>query len=1365
MSDSDSDDEYTWMDRLKPIQRHWVKENHRFVPTKASKFVSEKVRMHDRILIIGSAGSGKSAIAKNIAIKYAMKKKKISYINAMDDLQHQIPTKIGTNVDIFVVDDPIGQSQIDPLACQWWKAQKDQLDHFLRLGNLGKKVAPNMRILVTCKSDIIRNNMSLFKYYTVIDIDDDSLALTNDEKENILKSHVDISNLDEKDKEIIMGSNKAFPMLCQTLACNKTFQKNVKTFFQNPCDSITEDVLNLKDVAKEKYLALFLVTIGDNLIKKDDFLSDCALKKQDDSINNDDNDDDESGINITNEILQHMLKVFGLPETTTPQSIVYSLETLTGPYLKDINGAFQFQNSLLFQTCLLLYCRQVPEMFLKYCESAMFRKYCYEETDQHFSLKVYLEGSFIEHYVKRIASDIFDGTFLDVFLSPWTSDERMIKVMENMIDSKRAEEIMELALIPELSKEEIGLKVWRKKERKNLRGFSKLDLITYGKRISPIILSLLFNHDRIFSAMFEKLQSFTPSIIKLKNEPLLGAICANGKKELASKIFEYFGKDQLNYMWNEEDKIHSLHIAANFHHNEILQCILDENQNVNFTTVLNETPLFLAISSEIHDLFSLPTKLSTEKNEDGLLKTLKELIERGANINTYPDFTQPPLALACNKTDIRPFQLLLENGADLDEDSKYSALQFASKLGHTEIVKTLLEKGADIKVYPGRKYTPLYYAAREGHHDIVEILLSKGVNKELETLSYNSPFYLACKDGHEKVVKLFLKYTKEKMKTSYGVEVLPLLLGAIESCNKEIVNLLLENGANVNTKEKWTMENPLYVASGVGNRDIMKLLIEKKADVELAAKKGFTPLINACRNGCTQAVQCLLENGASINKPDDHSCTPLLHASMNGHLDTVKLLLGSKADMNLHSDGGNSPLYIASFWGQPEVVKELIRYGAVVDIENDDSQTPLSAAVFNGHLNVVEALVQNGAKVNQKVDGDDAPLLIAARQDLNDVISILLKNGADVNFKDCEKENALHHACQTGSNDVIETLLDSGIDINDLQIEGYSALYLALMTHNRRTALILLAHDPNVRIIADGKNLVSLACEAGFLDVVNKLVSKDAEVNPESDGRPLSPDPLSIAAENGELEIAKTLIQHNANVNGTNSDGETPLFYATKGSHCNIMKLLIDYKTKIDIQNKYGNTCLHLSVQNPSSDDVMLFLLKNGADVNVCNEDGVTALMVATEETQNIRDKRISALIEHGADVNAQDKFGKTALHRATENFHLNVINILLSNGADVNLTDKEGVCPLSFLPCQIKEEMYTRFKLDPVENVERKGFHKDGNVLEEDSDTTNQESSELDNNQEPSVVSEQKIVMVKFNPLGPALPRKRSPYKIPVRR
>ncbi|XP_061169144.1 ankyrin-1-like [Saccostrea echinata] len=1337
MSDSESEDEFSWMDKLEPTQKQWVNENRRFVPTKASKFISEKVRIHDRILIIGSAGSGKSAIAKNIAIKYAMEKKEISYINALDDIPERIPTKIGTDVDIFVVDDPVGQSQLDPLACQWWRAMKEQLDHFLRLGNTGRKLAPNIRILVTCRSDIVRNNMSLFKHYTVIDINEDSLALTNDEKEKILKSHVNISSLDKIDIEAILGSNEAFPMLCQTLACNKTFQENMKTFFQTPCDSISNEILQLKDVAREKYLALFLVTIGDNLIVEDDFLSDCALKKQvNDKI---DDEIDDRRIYITNESLLNMLKVFGLPETTTPRSIIDSLETLTGPYLKNLDGAFQFQNSLLFQTCIQLYCKQVPEMFVKYCESVIFRKYCYadyqqKETDQHFPPRLYFEGSFIEHYVKRVASDIFDGTFLDVFLSPWTSDERMIKVMENMIQAKRAEDIMELALIPELSKEETGLKVWRKKERSNMRGFSKLDLIIYGKRISPIILSLLFNHHRIFSSMFEKLRLFTPSSSILKNEPLLGAVCANGKRELAAKILEFYGKDQPNYMWNDEEKIHSLHIAANFNHNEVLQQILIENQNVNFTTVLNETPLYVAISSEIIDLFSSPTKLSTEiTNEDGLLKTLKELIERGANVNTHPTFTPSPLAYACYKTDIKPFQLLLENGADVNKDdcndSIFTGLLLASMLGHTEIVNTLLGKGADINLYTVRKQTALYYAAREGHRDIVEILLSKGVHKELETLSWNSPFYIACKNGHEKVVKLFLKYTEGKMKTSNGEESLPSLLAAIESCNKVIVSLLLENGANVNTKDRWSMDNPLYVAAGLGNLDIIKLLIERKADTEMTAKRGRTPLINACRNGCTQAAQCLLENGANVNKHDDQNCTPLLHASMNGHVDIVKLLLGNKADITLHSVRGNSPLYIASFWGHVEVVEELTRYDAVVDIQNEDSKTPLSAAVWNGNLNVVKILLQNGAKVNQHVDGDDAPLLIAARQDFNDIMDILLKNGADLNYKDCEMENALHHACHAGSNDVIKTLLDSGIDINELQIEGYSALHLALMAYNRKTSLILLAHNPDVSVIANGKSLVSLACQAGFLDVVNILLSKDAEVNPEYDGRPLSSDPLSITAEIGELEIAKTLIQHNAIVNARNFDGETPLFHATKEGHCDIMKLLIDNKAKINIQNKYGNTCLHVSVHSRSSDDLMLLLLEKGADVNVCNKDGITVLMVATEETQKTSDKRISALIDHGADVNAQDKFGRTALHRAAENSQLNVIDILLRNGADVNLCDKEGVCPLL------------------TSNMAVRDF------------------SELDVNREPPVCPERKLVMVKFNPLGPALPRKRSPYKIPVRR
>lgn len=72
----------------------------------------------------------------------------VSYTKALDEIEDNLPNKVGSDVDLFVIDDPIGKSSLDLLACRWWQTLKKRLDHFLRLGIKGRKLAyPSFRYL------------------------------------------------------------------------------------------------------------------------------------------------------------------------------------------------------------------------------------------------------------------------------------------------------------------------------------------------------------------------------------------------------------------------------------------------------------------------------------------------------------------------------------------------------------------------------------------------------------------------------------------------------------------------------------------------------------------------------------------------------------------------------------------------------------------------------------------------------------------------------------------------------------------------------------------------------------------------------------------------------------------------------------------------------------------------------------------------------------------------------------------------------------------------------------------------------------------------------------------------------------------
>lgn len=1392
MSDSEDGDDWDWVETLDPTKRQWSHDNEKFVRTRASKVIYDKVQTQDRVLITGSPGSGKSAIARFIGLRYSMDRKTVSYSTALDEIEHAPMKMIGTDTDIFVIDDPIGKSRTDPLACQWWERQNKEFDYYLRIGLNGRKIAPNIRVIVTCRSNLIDDQTSsLFQNYSVINLDEDSLALTMEEKKNILDSHIDTSGISENDLTAILGSNSAFPTLCHTVGINTTFRSNIKQFFRSPYELIRNEILRIKECEQASYIGLFLLVVGDNTLSEDEFLSDCTFKDDDDE--NDVQEEDETS--ILNESVIHLLNSFGLPRTTVAQDIFKSLDSLEGSFLTKIEGVYQFQNSLLFQTCLHYYCMNEPKLFLEYCTGFFYRNFATSEFNDnknkdsvypHF----YFTDSLIVDYTKRIANDIFEKTFLDVFLCPWTSDERIHRVIEKIIGDKNPEEILEMAIKAELAKEDIGLIPLAKKKRMQLRGFSKLDLVTLGEKLSPIVLALLFSHDKMFLAMFDKLQQNEMCCRNLKKQPLLPAVCANGNTELVNKILHFYGKEEPPYLWNTNEKIHAIHIAATFHHSDILTLISSQG-NVNLSTSFNEVPLYLALSMERSRILYLSSQSGKEKT---FIETVKCLIKMGAEVSkcSFPEQKPGLIALACSKNNTQVVRILLENGAQVHEETKYAlaGLHFASMRGNIDLVHLLLSKGVDVNVHgpPKQRLTALFYATKYGHYPVVDILLSKGAKEDLQVSGWNSPLFIACRQGHENIVKLLLNYSKDVLKDS---DIAPSLHAAIENGNDAIVELLLQNGAEANAKETLSKEYPLNMAATHGNVKIIKLLLDRRADVDIETKSGCTPLILASKHDHVLAAQCLLENKADVNKKDNYGKSSLFYACRYGHLDIVKLLLKHKADITVVSDSGEDVLYMASLWGHFDVANELLNfakyndstkrdiseqfsYGNDDDDDDDDEfpRSPLSAAVKNGHEKVVKLLIENDEDVNERVDNDDTPLIIAAREGFVDIMRYLLENGANVNLSDSENDNALHNASTYFDNSVtaINILLNHGIDINSAGSEGYTPLHLALLRGNRKVASCLLDHRPNVNIIAAGKSPLLLACEAGFHDVVKKLLSQGARVDPEYNGKPLTPGPLSAAAGRGTLKIVKTLIDHGAKVNPLSSDRKTPLFYATRIGHCDIMKTLIDNKARVNApQDKYENTCLHESVCH-KNDDAMCLLLRNDADVNACNTEGVSPLMMTFDCKQGVSDKRISTLIKHGADVNACDNEAKTTLHRATMLGYDSIMEILLKHDAEANKCDNDGESAIFIavrngygtsveilLQNKAAIDLLNKNGESPLDIAKRNGMEYIIKLLTEASDMNSEDSIKKH--------VEKPLVMVRSHPLGPALPRKRSPYKIPVRR
>jgi len=137
---------------------------------------------------------------------------------------------------------------------------------------------------------------------------------------------------------------------------------------------------------------------------------------------------------------------------------------------------------------------------------------------------------------------------------------------------------------------------------------------------------------------------------------------------------------------------------------------------------------------------------------------------------------------------------------------------------------------------------------------------------------------------------------------------------------------------------------------------------------------------------------------------------------------------------------------------------------------------------------------------------------------------------------------------------------------------------------------------------------------------------------------------LHLAARYGHVDVAKLLIQNEADVNAVCKADMTSLHLATRYGHVDVAKLLIQNGADVNAVDKYDWTSLHLATRYGHV-DVAKLLIQSGADVNAVNNDNDTSVHV-TASTGNVDVAKL--LIQKGADVNAVNKFNYSVLNYAS---------------------------------------------------------------------------------------------------------------------
>ena len=466
----------------------------------------------------------------------------------------------------------------------------------------------------------------------------------------------------------------------------------------------------------------------------------------------------------------------------------------------------------------------------------------------------------------------------------------------------------------------------------------------------------------------------------------------------------------------------------------------------------------------------------------------------------------------------------------------------------------------------------------------------------------------------------------------------------------------------------------------------------------------------------------------------------------------VDRILSSGVDINWRDNKGNGFLHFCALKNLTESMKYLISKGANIHMENNDKQTPLYAAVDGDSIDAVQLLITTGANVDHLDAYKRTPLQDAVISNRSRVVDILTMHTKSVDNKDKYDRNLIFDAVSNGNKSLINKVAQNkNVTINQVDAEGNSVLHHSTVMKDPDLAMKLMEEgaDPTIKD-KSGKSFLVYAATSGieYEHVIDKAVSLGYSLNfKNEDNQTILMEVLLAFAKISEIErlrreslfkMVKKLIFKGVDVSAEDDLKETALFIAVRSRNIETVVLMLDQpQTNPNHKNIRGETPLSIAaLEGYDNLDLILVLLKYGADANIPDNDGASTLEKLSEAILYFHNGKVinpyikqkinengqymvllkeilenSAInvdvlnshgqplffdavmskneylfklwLKHGADKNKTNEHGQNIIHYLmllngqkaglTRRSYLEILQNLINIGVDINKKDKEG--------------------------------------------------------------------------------------------